>query len=204
MISVIMPIYILDKELEFLTRQAIDSLVGDYELIIIDNNSPIRMDIDCDILIRNKENLGNGKAWNQGLKIATGEHILLTDNDVKYSENWQELVSNKKEIVFPLSKCSEDYEFKPKLSGFSWMINRQVLKEVGYISEDYGIANFEDTDYFRRAMIKGVDLACDHRVKVEHIGRATCDKVPEVKEIYKKNKAIYESKFGSEYPYLTV
>ena len=79
---------------------------------------------------------------------------------------------------------------------------KKNFEKIGNISEEYGIANFEDTDYFKRAQDNEISLKCVSHIKVKHFGRATCDKVPEVKEIYERNKKIYENKFNGEYPYL--
>lgn len=208
MISVIIPIYILDKELEKLTHKCIDSLyefaTEPFELIVIDNASPVKMDIKCDYLKRNKENKGNAVGWNQGLEIANGDYLMLSDNDCLYGENWQSLAEHTDNaIVFPLTKCKGEDDWRRRLAGFSWIMDRKTYKKLGNISEDYGIANFEDTDYYMRAMKEGVDLKCVDDVKVLHYGRATCDKVPEVAEIYDRNKKLYESKYN-KYPHLTI
>ena len=41
-------------------------------------------------VITNKNNLGFPKAVNQGLKIATGEYIVIANNDIIVTENWLE------------------------------------------------------------------------------------------------------------------
>jgi len=202
-ISVGIPVYILDEELEFLTRRCLDSLNGDCELIIIDNASPIKLKYDCDIYIRNRKNIGNGAAWNQILKVATGDVILLSDNDVIFPPNWRELANHtENSIVFPATRNKGEQGFVERLSGFFWMLDRKTQEKIGLIDEKYGIANFEDTDYFRRAELEGVKLKCVPEVKVDHYSRATCDKVEAVNSIYERNKKLYEDKFGEIYPQL--
>lgn len=64
-----------------------------YEIIYIDNGSPIKMepkDITADKIIVNKENIGVAKAWNQGIRVATGEYIVLLNNDAMVFDNWLE------------------------------------------------------------------------------------------------------------------
>ncbi|WP_342576279.1 glycosyltransferase [Paenibacillus sp. FSL M8-0142] len=80
------------------TIQCIESIrqfttPGTYELIVIDNLSTDGtqqwlMDQDDIISILNKENLGFPKGCNQGIEIATGEAILLLNNDTIVTENW--------------------------------------------------------------------------------------------------------------------
>ncbi len=64
------------------------------EIIIVDNNSTDgsvefleNNFADKIILIKNNENLGFGKANNQGLKIAKGEYVLLLNPDTIIEEN---------------------------------------------------------------------------------------------------------------------
>lgn len=67
------------------------------ELIVVDNGGNPD---DSDYLLgktreglintylRNKENMYFGWAWNQGVKLATGNYVCLTCNDIEYKDNW--------------------------------------------------------------------------------------------------------------------
>lgn len=75
-----------------ITRECLNRLVdysADYELIIVDNQGDFIPDVSCKI-IRNDHNLGFPKAINQGLEVATGEIIILLNNDVLVTPNWLE------------------------------------------------------------------------------------------------------------------
>jgi len=89
-----------------------------YELIIIDNGSEVTGDYmldifdggptgwawknkedvltpdwiweQADILIRNKKNVGFGKAMNQGVAVARGDYIIPLNNDILVWEGWLE------------------------------------------------------------------------------------------------------------------
>lgn len=74
------------------TKQALTSIFSqthgfDYEVIVIDNNSKdasvqmVKDEFPQVVLIENTENLGFGKANNQGMKIARGEYIFLLNSD---------------------------------------------------------------------------------------------------------------------------
>ena len=154
-ISVIIPIYLIDDQVKWLTDTCINSLISytqeDYELIIIDNNSPMEVNYECDVYVRNKQNMGNAVAWNQGLALARGDFLLLADNDVEFEPGWEKLTESTEEaIVFPATSLSEQLEPKQRLAGFFWMMNRDTFKKLGNISEEYGLAYYEDTDYFMR------------------------------------------------------
>jgi glycosyltransferase involved in cell wall biosynthesis len=181
-----------------------DNAKEKFELIIVDNGSPIHIQIDCDQMIRTSDNKGNGAGWNIGLRHAMGDNLMLSDNDVCYKENWQNLANfTKNTIVFPQTATMEDPIFKNRLAGFSWMMSEKTYRKLGDIDTQYGLANFEDTDYFMRAIKHGIDLQVIEDIKAVHWGRKTCDKIPEVKNTYERNKKIYEDKYKGEYPYLT-
>ena len=66
-----------------------------YELIIIDNGSRdgteayFRSIPNAKVII-NRENLGVAKGWNQGMRLAEGEYILILNNDIIVGPNWLE------------------------------------------------------------------------------------------------------------------
>jgi O-antigen biosynthesis protein len=68
---------------------------GTYEIIVVDNNSTddtaLWLNQQKDIkTILNAENLGFPKGCNQGIEIASGENILLLNNDVIVTKSWLE------------------------------------------------------------------------------------------------------------------
>lgn len=80
------------------TKQCIESIrsntkKGTYELIVVDNCSndgtkEWLKNQDDIINVFNDKNLGFPKGCNKGIKISTGESILLLNNDVVVTENW--------------------------------------------------------------------------------------------------------------------
>lgn len=72
------------------TRECLKSIQDnsyDHEVIIVDNGSKDKQPRG-DIYIRNENNLGFPKAVNQGIKKATGEIIILLNNDTLVSPGW--------------------------------------------------------------------------------------------------------------------
>ena len=205
MISVIIPVYLLDQQLVDLTTKCLQTLKDtgrDYELIIVDNGSPIRMDFDCDIYVRNKINTGQAHSWNQGLRLAKGDHLLLADNDVEFGENWEKMAEYAdKTIVFPLTKCKEEDHFSAKLAGFFWMMSQETYRMLGDVCEDYGLGYYEDTDYYMNAQLKGIKLKCIDSVKVKHYGRATAEKIEDIDGLVDINNLKYRLKWR-QYPVL--
>lgn len=118
MISVIVPIYKVEKYLP----RCIDSLIAqtykDLEIILVDDGSPDRCPQICDsyaerdnrIVVIHQPNAGVSAARNAGLKIAKGEHIGFCDPDDwvapdMYSEMMKEMGEYKAELCI----CGYDY-----------------------------------------------------------------------------------------------
>ena len=214
-VSIVIPHLILDDQIYDLAKSCLKSIkeyTSNYELINIDNASPERNEwlrMNSDIYVHNKKNVGNGPGWNQGIKLATGDYIAFCDNDIYVDEGWLEklieiLEDKKVGIAFPMTKCKEEPDYNSKLSGFCWVTRRDIINEIGLIDEKFGIANFEDVDYFKRVQNAGYKLKCDARVRVAHYSRATCDKVQEVKDIFDNNEKYFLQKHNSVYPHLDI
>ena len=89
LISVIVPVYKVEKYLE----RCIDSILAqtyqNLEVILVDDESPDSSGLICDryakederIKVIHKENAGPGMARNAGLDICTGDFIMFVDSD---------------------------------------------------------------------------------------------------------------------------
>jgi N-acetylglucosaminyl-diphospho-decaprenol L-rhamnosyltransferase len=69
-----------------LTLRCIESLrekdYEDFEIVIVDNDRPEPPDLPDQVrLIRNPENVGLARAWNQGIAASTGEYVVLINPD---------------------------------------------------------------------------------------------------------------------------
>jgi O-antigen biosynthesis protein len=94
--SIIIAVY---NKLDY-TRQCIESIrsytrAGSYEIIVIDNHSEDGtaewLQAQPDIgYKRNDQNLGFSKACNQGIELASGDTVLLLNNDTIVTPNWLE------------------------------------------------------------------------------------------------------------------
>ena len=95
MFSIIIPVH---NQME-MTQACIESIVvntDDYEIIIVDNGSSLKVDIDFYYselpvkMICNKENLGFPKAVNQGIEASNGDVVVILNNDVIVTSHWLE------------------------------------------------------------------------------------------------------------------
>lgn len=88
-ISVIAPVYKVEKYLDRSVQSMLNQSFSDYELILIDDGSPDRSGEMCDAYARadnrirviHKPNGGVGSARNAGLDVARGRFIVFLDPD---------------------------------------------------------------------------------------------------------------------------
>lgn len=140
-ISVIVPIYNVERYL----RQCLESICSqsyrNLEIILVDDGSPDLSGIICNeyanrdsrIKVIHKKNEGLGEARNTGLDFASGEYIYFIDSD-----DWIE-----SDMLFKLLSSMEENKadfvmsgFKKCSQGFKDVIHRQVKKIQIYQGEE--------------------------------------------------------------------
>lgn len=88
-ISVIVPVYKVEKYLDQCVKSIVDQTFKDFELILVDDGSPDRCPQMCDewarkdsrIRVVHKENGGAASARNLALQIFSGRYVLFVDSD---------------------------------------------------------------------------------------------------------------------------
>lgn len=88
-VSVIIPIYNVEKYLDQCVHSAINQTLQDIEIILVDDESPDACPQMCDdyakknsrIKVIHKKNGGLGFARNSGIEVATGEYVTFLDSD---------------------------------------------------------------------------------------------------------------------------
>ena len=133
LISVIIPIYNVEKYLE----RCIDSILAqtyeNLEIILVDDGSPDLCGLICDryahtdgrVRVIHKENAGVGMARNSGLDICTGDFIMFVDSDDYLSAEavqalYERLLQDDSDMA--IGKHTDVHEDGMKNGGFcSWM-----------------------------------------------------------------------------------
>lgn len=98
MISVIVPIYKVEKYLKRCVNSLLAQSYSDFELILVDDGSPDNCGNICEeyaakdkrIKVIHKDNGGLSDARNAGLRIAKGEYIAFVDSDDWVATNYLE------------------------------------------------------------------------------------------------------------------
>lgn len=88
-ISIIVPIYNVEKYLDRCINSIRNQTLNNIEIILVDDESPDKCPTMCNeyakedsrIKVIHKKNQGLGLARNSGLKIATGEYVYFVDSD---------------------------------------------------------------------------------------------------------------------------
>lgn len=188
-------------------------------------------------VILNDTNRGFAAANNQGLEAATGEYLVLLNNDTYVTPGWvAKLMAHLRRnptvgLVGPVTnnignearidiqyegmedmlRASADYTLSHAgqlvplhtAAFFCVMMPRAVYEKVGPLDEAFGIGTFEDDDYCRRVASHGWAIACADDVFIHHHLSASFNKLKEEakKELFERNKAIYEAKWGAWVPH---
>lgn len=174
-------------------------------------------------LIRNEANLGFIKAVNLGIKASSASAVCIINNDTLVTKGWLKEMLNILNtaadigIVNPSSNSlgqrpakGEPLElYAEKFSretgrfadlgaaiGFCMLIKKEVIERIGLFDEVYGMGNFEDTDFSRRAIKEGYRCVRACGAYVYHRESASFNKLKTYEDDFNRNKEIYEFRWG--------
>ena len=229
--SIIMPIYMGSYPLFHYTGNAIGAVRAhskrsDYELIVVDNGSPIKtpnlQSFYADKVIVNEGNKGVTYAWNQGIRASFGEYIVLINNDTQVYEHWLEdmkrcldeggldlvMATPMYSLTEPFARWVESererdkWKDKPITASFSNFKDFScVMFKKSLVDElgtfDETFFNYaSDSDLLRRMEEAGKRWASTMAVPIHHIIEATGSLLPETPKIMDQDKAKFEEKWS--------
>ena len=101
-VSIIVPIYNVEKYLDRCMNSLVNQTLKDIEIIMVDDGSPDNCPKMCDewakkdsrIKVVHKKNGGLGYARNSGLDVATGEYVAFVDSDDYVEASMYEVLYN--------------------------------------------------------------------------------------------------------------
>jgi FkbM family methyltransferase len=141
------------------TNQYLNDLIAKFNEIGFSNNIKV---------VWSDNALGYAKATNEGIKVSTGQKIILLNNDTVLLEQeknkWIDLLVNPFKndpncgITGPVKQWSSEanHQF---IIFFCTMIDRRVFNAVGLLSEDYGVGGGEDIEFCIEAERRGFKVA---------------------------------------------
>lgn len=139
LISVIVPIYKVEKYLDKCINSIVDQTYNNLEIILVDDGSPDRCPAMCDdwakkdsrIKVIHKENGGVSSARNTGIDTATGEFIAFVDgDDIIDKDMYAVLLDNALRENADITMCSFkyfNYEKQSFCEGTAYYAERKIL-----------------------------------------------------------------------------
>lgn len=205
--SLIITTYHLDKEMAQLTKACLESLVErPDEVIVVDDCSPYKVKYaGADKYIFRGKNGGFPKCANTGFKEATGDILILSNNDIIYNPGWLEGILKPFDFGFDISSIkvsdADGYVVEDKITegdrfGSLWAMKRNVYETLGGFDESFDKGTFEDLDFHKRALAAGFRIGKNQGALVEHVGRATMDKIYPDRQDFKEGQQHFIKKYG--------
>lgn len=131
LISVIVPIYNVEKYLDRCMDTLLNQTLKDIEIIMVDDGSPDKCPTMCDeyakkdnrVKVVHKKNGGLGFARNSGLDIATGEYVAFIDSDDYVGLDMYKTLYDRAEA----DKCDAVFcGFRTEVRENKWMYSDEV------------------------------------------------------------------------------
>lgn len=172
-ISLIIPHYPIHPELDDKLKKCLDSLAIDCEKVIVVNLG-----------------LGFAKSVNYGLKAATGDYLMVVNNDIEW------LSGNI------LDLCKEGAVTSPKVNGevqpfwgCFFCLPRAIYERIGGLDEQFEMGYSEDDDYVKRLQVASVPMECITSCEIKTAGAGTMRYLDRV-ALVKINKEKYDKKWS--------
>ena len=194
------------------------------EVIVVSNGCTDYTKALFDIEFKNKHfhmihwhaPLGYPKAVNMGMSAATGDIVILLNNDTAMLGNyWYEMLTSPfaSDPKAGITGVIKRYQGgKPWVLFFCAAIKREVINKIGLLDETFTPGCGEDIDYCIRAYNAGFNIiqTPDEILKsitgtnkmtggfpIYHDGGVTVNKNPNQAAIYARNMKIVEERYGA-------
>lgn len=170
MVSVIVPIYKVEKFLSRCVESIMNQTFSDFELILVDDGSPDRCGEICDqyaredsrVKVIHKENGGLSDARNAGLAIAQGDYLSFIDSDDWVEQEFLEkLIKCLQEADADICECEVN-----RTSGESWgestasqHIVFDTISALEQLIQDEQLHQHVWNKLYRRSVIEDISFA---------------------------------------------
>lgn len=206
--SLIITSYHVDNKMADLTIKCLESLEAGRpdEVIVVDDCSPIMIGLEgVDNYVRRETNGGFPECANSGFEAARGQILILSNNDIVYTEGWLPAILKPLSMGYDISHImvsdgdgtdTEDKITEDDYFGSLWAMTRKVYEKLGGFDERFINGTFEDKDYFVRAKRAGFKIGKNHASYVNHVGRATMGILYPESEDFIANRQRFQEKWG--------
>jgi len=176
-------------------------------------------------VIRNADNLGFIKAVNQGIRASTAPYVCLLNNDTVVTPGWLEemvRIAEGEPAIGLVNPSSNTLGYDPPqrttagirtyaatfaqhrgairelpiATGFCLLIKRSVIEAIGLFDERYGMGNFEDADFSRRATDAGYRCVQAMGAYVYHEEKASFKQQRGWEQAFRANQQIFYRQWG--------
>lgn len=217
-VSLILPCYWVNRDLIETTEQCLMSLAHSGakldEIIIVDDGSPAGMRPEDYFMNLNphtrvvhvEANRGYTIAVNRGLEAATGNAIVVGNNDLLFTRGWLEAILRPLQQGFDIATLptiernagitTRDEITTGEKFGSLFALTRKVLDTIGNLDEDLGRGYFTDLDFQKRAEDAGFKVGKNYQVAVHHVSKSTFKVVDPEDKMYLDAKERFIKKYG--------
>ena len=212
-VSVIIPVYYIDDSYVEMTQDCVNSVKATckpHEIIVVDDGSPVKAEIDFATNIHLEDNKGYAGAVNRGFEASTGDVTIVLNNDTLATEGWFEALTEPLNTGLPenydiMSIRTTDCDGYNKADiitdgdkfGSCWAIKSDVFRDLGMLSTDFGRGYAEDLALWRDALEKGLRIGKNHNGTIFHEGKKTFKVIDPDDIYYTEALMAYKNKYGT-------
>lgn len=158
-ISIIVPVYNVEKYLRKCINSILNQTFSDFELILVDDESPDNCPQICDeyavkdsrIKVIHKKNGGVSAARNSGLEIVQGDYVAFCDSDDYVAEDWLQkmhdtiiktdadcvgiqfaLINDSGELISKSTYKTNEWNFRSCKDNVEYIVNELLRGKCGW------------------------------------------------------------------------
>ncbi len=174
-------------------------------------------------LLQNDTNEGFSRGMNRGLRLSQAAFACILNNDLRFADGWLEemiaiaLRNPSAGLINPASntfghrpdagESIESYAARLRANtgtysevgmsiGFCLLIKREVIQQIGLLTEEVDCCFFEDEDYSMRAQQAGFRCVVAEGAYVYHTEHASVKKLTFREELFAKNQRWCNRRWG--------
>ncbi len=216
-LSIVIPCYLKNEELLQLTKSTIHSLreadLPEYELILVDDGTSVfsgYLREEADTYILHPENKGFIQSVNDGMKLARGKYILLTNNDIRAAPNFWTVakeILDEDDNVISVHPRMCFYEEEMLYGDRTYTTGRErwcqgsffVIRKTFAMYPEFFMGTgggYEDWYFFCELKDEGWRTAYTTKTCFQHKDSSTTTVIGEESKFHAENTKLFADRFG--------